>query len=41
MLVEIHNWIDADAEKAVMSAVGNRFHISMAGEYHFFLMRPF
>jgi FkbM family methyltransferase len=36
MLVEIHNWIDSNAEKTVMNAVAQDFKNKMAGEYHFF-----
>lgn len=36
MLVEIHNWIDSEAEKIIMSVVESDFSIIMKGEYHFF-----
>jgi FkbM family methyltransferase len=36
ILVEIHNWIDVDAEKKVLKAIDNKFSVTMAGEYHFF-----
>jgi FkbM family methyltransferase len=36
MLVEIHNWINSDAEKTVLLAVKDNYSIQMAGEYHFF-----
>lgn len=36
LLVEIHNWIDKEAEKTVKAAVKENFKQSMAGEYHFY-----
>ncbi len=36
ILVEIHNWIDIDAEKKVMKAMDNKYSVTMAGEYHYF-----
>ena len=39
LLVEIHNWIDGDAEKTVMAAVKDKFETKMNGEYHFFSKR--
>lgn len=41
LLVEIHNWIDPNAHKIVMSVLGHGFENRMVGEYHFFtrLMR--
>jgi len=36
MLVEIHNWIDSEAENTVMASVKDKFQIRMAGEYHLF-----
>jgi|SRR6185437_4292206 len=36
ILIEIHNWIQPDAEKTVMNAIAHDFKNKMAGEYHFF-----
>jgi len=36
MLVEIHNWIDSEAENTVMAAVKDKFQLRMEGEYHLF-----
>ncbi len=36
ILVEIHNWIDAEAERTVMAAVKDNFKKRMNGEYYFF-----
>ena len=36
MLVEIHNWIDKEAEDTIKGAVKENFKKSMSGEYHFY-----
>jgi FkbM family methyltransferase len=36
MIVEIHNWINKDAQKIVMTATEATYNCKMAGEYHFF-----
>ena len=36
LMIEIHNWIDEEAENTVMLAVKDQFKCRMAGEYHFF-----
>jgi FkbM family methyltransferase len=36
ILVEIHNWINADAEKIVTKAINNTFKMRMVGEYHYY-----
>ena len=36
ILVEIHNWINKDANKIVMAALDKNYSYKMAGEYYFF-----
>jgi FkbM family methyltransferase len=36
ILVEIHNWIDPEAEAKVKNALINKYSFKMAGEYHHF-----
>ncbi|MGN6296287.1 MAG: FkbM family methyltransferase [Ginsengibacter sp.] len=36
ILVEIHNWINKDANKIVMAALDEVYNYKMAGEYYFF-----